>query len=311
MRIDDAKKIIREAIAEIKELMRQDKWREAHRACLEILRFDPENVKIIRLKHKIENAVKKINRDAIVQDIRNLDPLWKEKKYEELLGYLKKLQPYAVDFPKISTLIIKATKAYKRQLLTLQEDFLKQEIKRISDMGAEGKYAEAVKSADKLLSQQFDDQRIRNLLAKLKNDWIESELQQNRGLTDSEKYEDILLFYQGLVHIDGKSEKIKRLIENVKRKYQVFRIQQRRELIYKQLEKIKTLFQMGRFEQVMALTEEILDVDPQNKEARFFLKKASKKAEKMLDKTILIQMKSARTQLKSEMKANRKNFTRI
>lgn len=311
MRPEEAKKVVKDAIDEIKGFMRVQKWKEAHRACLEILRFDPENIKIIRLKNKIEKAVRKINRSSIEQDLRNLQPLWKEKKYEELLEYLKKLQPFAVDVPKISGLIIKAGKEYKKQLIAQQEQYIEQEIKEINALSEALKFAEAVKAADKLLSAQFDEARIRSLLRRLKKDWIEYELQRNIGLTDGEKYEDILLFYQGLLHIDGKSEKVKKLIEITKKKYQIYRVQQRRELIYKQMEKIKTLYQMGRYEQVMDLTEEILGVDPQNKEAKFYLVKAGRKAGKTLDREIFRQMKNARARLKADMKVNRKNVTRI
>jgi len=311
MKADEAKKIIKEAIGEIRGLMRQEKWKEAHRACLEILRFDPENIKIIRLKNKIEKAVKKINRGSIEQDLKNLEPLWKEKKYQELLEYLKKLQPYAVDVPKISGLIIKAGKEYQKQLLAEQEQYLQQELKQINDLAAASKFADAVKAADKLLALHLDEEKIREVLKTLKRDWIEYELRQNQGLTGGEKYEDILLFYQGLLHIDGKSDKIKKLIGVTKKKYQVYRVQQKRELIYKQLEKIKTLYQMGRYEQVMELTEEILGIDPLNKEAKFYLVKAGRKAEKTLDREIFLQMKNARSQLKSEMRLNRKNVTRI
>ena len=311
MRTDEAKKMVKEAIGEIKDLIKQEKWKDAHRACLEILRFDPENIKIIRLKNKIEKAVRKINRGSIEQDLRNLEPLWKEKKYQELLEYLKKLQPYAADVPKISGLIIKAGKEYQKQLLSQQKQYLQQELKEINDLAAATKYADAVKTADKLLALQLDEEKIREVLKKLKSDWIASELQQNQALTGGEKYEDILLFYQGLLHIDGKSDRVKKLIDTTKKKYQVYRVQQKRELIYKQLEKIKTLYQMGRYEQVMDLTEEIVSIDPSNKEAKFYLAKAGKKAEKALDREIFLQMKNARSQLKAEMKLNRKNVTRI
>jgi hypothetical protein len=123
-----------EAIKTIKQLMKEEKWLEAHRACLEVLRFDPENLKIIHLKMKIEEKVKKINKNAIKNDIKKLQPLWPQHKYEELLMNLKKLEPYLPDYPALKPLILKATKKYEEQLRGRQQDTYQSETKRIGEL---------------------------------------------------------------------------------------------------------------------------------------------------------------------------------
>ncbi len=308
---DEAKTLLREAMVRINGLMAQEKWKEAHRACLEILRFDPENVKIIRLKNKIEKIVKKINVKSIREDIIKLDPLWREKKYGELLEYLKKLEPYVIDYPKIRTLIIKAQKAYKWQLLDEQEKEFLQEMEKIKKLAAESKYQEAVRLAEKLRILRLHEDQLISFLNNVRKEWIDHELQQNRGLTDSEKYEDILLFYQGLLRIDSRSAKVKNLMEKTKKTYQMYKIEQKREFIYKELDKIKTLFQLKRYVPVIEVAESLLEIDPFNKEARFYYDKAKYKSERISSREIYKQMKSARKQIKQEMKKNRKSIVRL
>jgi hypothetical protein len=93
----EKKGTLKGAYDKIKTLMEEERWQEAHRACIELLRFDPDNIKTIRLKNKIEKNVKNINVKAIEDDLESLKPLWKEKKYKEILEHLKGLEPYIND----------------------------------------------------------------------------------------------------------------------------------------------------------------------------------------------------------------------
>jgi hypothetical protein len=308
---DEAKKIIRDAMDHINALMAMEKWKDAHRACLEILRFDPENIRVIRIKNRIERIVRKINIKTLKDDVAKLDPLWKEKNYESLVEHLKKLAPYAIDYPKIRNLYILAQKKYNGQLLERQEQYISGELDHLRTLSTEHKYEEAVRLAEKLRTYRTNEAQIRDELKKLKKQWIDHEILAQKALTDSERYEDILLFYQGLLRIDSKCEKVKKLMEKTKKTYQAYKIRQKREFIYKQMDKMKTLFQLKRYEQVMNLAEELLEIDPLNKEARFYYRKAKSKAEKLADKEIFKQMKKSRDEIKDEMKKDRSGVVRM
>jgi len=308
---DEAKKIIKDAMDRINALISMEKWKEAHRACLEILRFDPENIKVIRIKNKIEKIVRKINIKTLKDDVAKLDHLWKEKNYESLLENLKKLEPYAIDYPNIRKLYILAQKKYNSQLLERQEQYIHDELLHMNALAVESKYDEAVKLGEKLRAFRIKEDKIINILKSLRKQWIEHEIVTHRGLTDSEKYEDILLFYQGLLRIDSKYEKVRKLMERAKKSYQTYKIQQKREFIYKQMDKIKTLFQLKRYEQVMNMTEELLEIDPLNKESRFFFKKAKRKAEAIADREIYKQMKKSRGEIRNEMLNDKSNVVKM
>ena len=50
---------LREAVEQIKLLIDEEKLQEAYRACLEILRYDPENIHVIHLKIKLKEVWEK------------------------------------------------------------------------------------------------------------------------------------------------------------------------------------------------------------------------------------------------------------
>jgi len=308
---EEARQILKDAMDRINALIMQEKWLEAHRACLEILRFDPENIKIIRLKNKIEKNVKKVNQKAIQQDLDNLKPLWDEKRYEELLKQLKKLEPYKVDYPPLENIILKAQGLYKAQFGEQQKEYIQQEMAEIKKLNSAGNHQEAIRRAEKLRTLALNEAEIKKLITEIRLRWVDSEISNNKSLLDSERFEDILIFCQGLYRIDSKSAKVKKLIEDKKKQYQNYKIQQKRDIIYKAIERIKTLYQLKKYTACMDTAQEIIDIDASNKEALTYFKKAKKRAEKLRDKELYKQMKALSKQEKQEYKKNKKAYIKI
>lgn len=308
---EDIKQVLNDAYGKIQSLIDQDQLLEAHRACLEVLQFDPDNIRVIRFKNKIERRVKNINIDAIKEDLKNLQPLWNEKKYEEYLVHLKELEPYIGDYPSLKNIILKAQAAYQRAVKVKQEAYYRSEMEEIKKQIQEQKFPEAVRAAEKLRILNLHDKEIKGLIGKMKQEWIESELKKNKALLESKKYEDILLFYQNLLRIDGKSIKLKKLIQRTKDKYTVYRIEEKRDLLYKELEKMKTFYQLQKFQRTIETARGILNIDPKNREARLFYRKAKHKALRSTDRELMVQMKAAQKQMKEEYKQDKKTFVRI
>lgn len=311
MSSDQVQQVLKQAYDKIQSLMTENRWLEAHRACLEVLQFDPDNIRIIRFKNIIEKKVKNINKNAIKEDLKNLQSLWKEEKYEEYLRHLKELEPYIIDYPPLKDIILKAQSVYQKQVRKQQEAYYRSTIADIQKLMQEQKFQEALRDAEKLRILNVQEKELKNFIAKIRTDWVEMELKKNKHLLESQKYEDILLFYQNLLRIDSKSQKLKKLIESTKNKYMVFRIQEKRELIYKGLEKMKTLYQLQKYQRTMEAAKEILNIDPQNKEARKFFVKAEYKMARSIDKELLIQMRSAQKQMKEQYKKTKKDIIKI
>jgi len=308
---EEAKQILQEAMDRINALIIQEKWQEAHRACLEILRFDPENIKIIRLKNRIEKNVKIVNQKAIKQDLDNLKPLWQEKKYEELLKHLKKLEPYIIDYPPLENIILKARNLYKVQVGEHQKEYVQQELAEIKKLNSSGNFPEAIRRAEKLRTLALNESEIKKLITDIRLRWIDGEISNNKSLLESEKFEDILIFCQGLYRIDSKSAKVKKLMDDKKTQYQNYKIQQKRDIIYKVIEQVKTLYQLKKYTACMDMAQEIIDIDSTNKEALSFFRKAKKHAEKLRDRELQKQMKALSKQEKEEYKKNKKAYIKI
>lgn len=204
---DESQIVLSEALQRIKNLINQEKWLDAHRACLEILRFDPENLKIIRLKNKIEKQVKKINIQAIKQDLKNIQPLWKEKKYDELLEHLKELEPYRRDYKPLDDFIKKVQKAYIAEVGEQRKEYFSDELKHIDILLKEHKYQEAIRTAQKLRITNVNNAEVKKKVTEIKKEWVDHELKTNGKLLNSDKFEDALL----------KAQQIKKLIQTLQK----------------------------------------------------------------------------------------------
>ena len=308
---DQAKQMMKEAYERITALISEEKWRDAHRACLEILRFDPDNIKIIRLKTRIEKTVQKVNRKAIRDDLDKLDPLWKEKRYEELLTHLKDLEPYVIDYPELKNIIIKAENGYKKQVSGQQEGYYQTERNNIKKLMEQKDYQEGLRTAEKLRTLGLHEEEMKKIIKDIRKNWIQEEIDKSQSLLDSEKYEDILLFYQGLLRIDSKSEMVKKRIESVKKVYEKHKIELKRETLYKNFEKMRTFFQLKKYEKALEVAQENLAIDPYNKNILKFIKKAKGKEEIAVFKELARQIKASHRQMKEERKKNKGAFVKL
>lgn len=302
---------LREATLQIKLFISEEKLQEAYRACLEILRYDPENIHVIRLKNKIEKKVKKINRKSVKADLAKLKPLWREKKYEELFMNLKKLESFLPDYPHLKTILLRAKKRYDKQFNHRQKRFYHDEIKRIYQLIIDKKFQDAILVNEKLQTLKIHGEALKKLLLYTRQKWIDDELEQNKILLQGEKYEDMLLFLQKLLKIDPNNLRLRHLIEGKKNQYQRYRIDEKREFIYASLEKIRTLYLRKKYEKTVDAAEEILNVDPKNKEANFFWKRALRKTRRLIQKECCALLIEARRALWEEYRKNRNEFTRI
>ncbi len=307
----DPKKSLDDLYNTIYQLIQEEKWAEAHRACLEILNCDPENIKVIRLKNKIEKEVHLINRNAVKEDLKTLEPLWKEEKYEELLLHLKKLTPYVNDYPDLTSVIKKAENLYAAQLSKQQQSVWQEEVKHIEQLIAEKQFPQALENTEKIRKYLLDPELYHNLIVKIKKAWIDDELSKNNALLSSNKYEDIEFFYQSLLQIDPTSKKLHDLFAAAKKHAQQLNIEEKRDFIYKGLEEIRTLLQLKKYEKVVRGAEEILAIDPLNAEAQKFSKNAKKKIEKERDEALIKQMESAQKETLKAYQKDKEGFIKI
>jgi tetratricopeptide (TPR) repeat protein len=308
---NDSKILLTTAIGKIKTLMAQDKFVEAHRGCLEILRFDPDNIAAIKIKKKIEAIVKRKNIESLKEDIKNLKPLLEQKKYEELLEHLKSLEPFINDYSPLKHFIIKAQKAYRKDIKHEQERYYEVQVGLIKKLIKEKDYEPALKKAESLQKAEIKLEKTTALMKSIRKQWIESELQSHSQFLKSEKYEDILLFLQKLKGISGKNKKLNNLIIKFKKANSVHNIEKKKDFIFTGTEKIKTLLQLKKYDKAALAAKEILDIDPANKQVRKMFLSANRSEIRRMNKALLKQMSDSTKELKKSYKEEPKKFIKI
>lgn len=309
--MDESKIIIDTAIGKIKNLMAEEKYVEAHKGCLEILRFDPDNIKVIKLKNKIEKVVKTININAIKEDIRNLKPLLEAKNFDELFLHLKQLEPYLNQYGPLRKFIIHSQNEYKKEVIAKQATYLKQQKKEIELLRAQKKYSEAIEIAQKIFKENIERKKMQSLVNKLKEEWINYELEKGKTFLETDKYEDILLWLQKLKQISGQNKRLNSLIERSKKRQKQFIVDQKKDFIFTGKEKLKTLMQLKKFDKAALAAQEILDIDPTNEDVRKLFIQATKKEMIKINKLLIKQMKDARNKISTEYRNNKDKYVKI
>ncbi|MBD3328410.1 hypothetical protein GF340_03840 [Candidatus Peregrinibacteria bacterium] len=299
MSTSQVKEYLKEMRDKVKSLIKQEKWQDAHKLCIQILNNDPDNIAFIRLKNRIEKKVQKINVKAIKNDMALLKPLYREKKYEELLENLKELEPYIQFYPPLKKFIIKVQQKYSENVHNKQKHYYEDQVKHIKELIEKKQFQKAIRDAQKLRILKVKEDELKKLIDDLRTKWIDHELAKNKELLSSDKYEDILLKLHKIAKIDHSNAKLKRLIEQFKKKNAKHNIESRKEFLHEGFAKLKQLMKKKKYVTAQKVAREIIDIKPKSRKAHHYLKKAQRKSSKSSEKMIYKQMADSRKKLKS------------
>jgi hypothetical protein len=271
---------------QIKLLINQEEWQKAYQLCNEILRVTPDNPRFIKLRDKIELAVREINRKSIKSELKSLESLLANQQYELYLEKIGPLQAYIQDFPEIKSLILKATSLLNKQYQQNKIDFLNGQIQQVQSLVQEKKFPDAVLLLEQLDKATKTDPKIKNLLTETKNQWIDSLINENQTLIESSKFEDIILLLLKIEKINPEYLKIKNLIQTVKKRYKDHKIENKKDFIFKTLEEVNVLIIKKKYDKAHELNKKILNIDPDNTAALQYRKFLLKKIHKLTDKEL-------------------------
>lgn len=271
----------------VQELTEKEKWAEAYKLCNQILELDPENSSFIKLKKHIEAEVERKNQQSIENELKNLEPLLKEEKYEDYLRQISPLQSYVDQFPIIGEKIIQAQKLMGKQYEDRRDQALEEINNEIRQKKENLNFEKIFQNLDQLEKINIDKAKLAEVRSKAANIWINKLIKENTGLINSEKFEDIIVFLLKIQKIDPQNHQINSLIQRTKEKYQSYKIENKKDYIFKTLEEIKTLYIKKSYDKAMELAERVLNIDDKNEAAKTYLEKALKKANKESDRQIL------------------------
>ncbi len=265
---------------QVKADIAAENWAAAYKICNQILGYDPENATFLKLRNQIEHEVKLINQRSIHAELAKLEELLKTHQYEEYLRKIAPLQTYVGDFPEIGTKILQAKKLLDQEFQARKDQALADISKEIKEQGDNLDIPLTLQKLDQLYKLNINQELVLNLQKKVKKTWINLQIKRNQGLLNSQKYEDMIIFLLKLKKIEPGNPQVLSLIKKVKNQYQLQKIENKKDFIFKTIEEIKTLFITQKYDKSMELAERVLYIDPKNILANKYLKKARIKADK-------------------------------
>jgi len=213
--------------------------------------------------------------------------------------------------PPLQKFIFKAQKSLRKELIVKHRKDFDDGISEMKELIENNDFARAMLLSQKLRKMKMQENKIDTLTKALGKKWIDHELEANKALLQTKKYEDIILFYEKLMHFDSKAYKVKKMLKKVKKEYELYKIDQKRDFIYKQIELLTTQYQLGKYDIALEIAHGILEIDPHNRKVRSIFRKANSRAKSKLDKQIIKQIKKAHKDLKEDYKKNRKDFIKL
>jgi|GEM_PF-5045078 len=271
---------LRELEQQIKSLITEEKWFEAYKLCNQILSYDPENSSLLKFKKRIEKEVQLLNQRSIQQELQKLEVYLNNHQYEEYLRNISPLQTYINDFPEIGQKILQAKKLLDKEYNQRKNQALQEIQDQIKNQGDNLDFETTLQKLEQINKLDANSRKVKSLQAQLRNKYINTQLHQNQQLLKSHLFQDIIVFLLKLKKVDSKNRKITTLIEKVKAQYQIEKIENKKDFIFKTLEEVKILFITKKFDLSIELCERILSIDPKNQMAQNYLLKSETKAAK-------------------------------
>lgn len=302
---------LKEIEQQVKILIASEKWAQAHQICLQILQYDPENSTFLKFKTSIEKAVNQINQKAIREELKKLDPLLHNKQYESYLQQIAPLQNYIKDYPEISKKILLAQQLLEQSY----QEKVQQAVEEVQQIFLKNKnhldFENLRQQLNYLHKQNPHEKSIPQLLDKITKQHIKNELQQQKPLLESNHFEDIIIFLLRLQKLAPNNNTLKNQIEKIKQRYQIEKVENQRDFIFKTLEEAKLLFIRKKYDLCMELCERVLSIDPRNPAAITYLQKSTNKASQASENLIITQLLANYKNFPQSRNYQEKNYIRI
>jgi len=302
---------LRDYEEQVKKCITEENWTEAYQICNKILSYDPENTTFIRYRNRIEKEVKNINLKALRYEIQQLDHYLKEENYEQYLKEIAPLQIYVTDYPEIGDRIVSAKKLLDKQFATRRNQAFKEIEDEIKAKGDKLDYLMTLQKLDNLYKMDIRKKDVLALAKTVKGNYIRQQLKINEGLIQSNRFEDIIIFLLKLKRIDADNPQVNSVIDKIKNEYQRYKIETKKDFIFKTLEEIKTLYITKKYELCLQLCERVLEIDPTNPVARQTYDKALIKADRQSMKFIVEDILKDYQSFKTTPAFKNKNYIRL
>lgn len=294
----------------INSLLSEKKFKEAYELCNEYIRQYPDEGPLKKLRSHIEDEVESENQAIINKKLSELEPLWKEEKYESILRGLREIRVIRPNDRKINKLYTQAQRAYLEQVEKLKKTFYDKQEVRLTEVLTNN----PEELLDELLDLENENQGnvdIQKLSQEFKDKLINKKVKEKSELLQSGKFEAIEHFIDQLRKIDPKSPKIEEVINYTKQNQHLSQRSEKEEFIYKGEKHLDTLMKLNKFDKAILVAKEILSLNPHDNFAKKILEKAKSKYFDQSRETVIDQIISGLPQLKEEYKSQSGQFIKL
>lgn len=301
---------IQQATRNIELLMASKKYQEALNLCNAISSRYPDNKEFRRLIIDIERNTAAANEEMIDNKIEELEPLWENEKYQEILNGLKYLLRYSPQHQKLQKLYKKAQGLYTEQINDLKKHFKKEQTEKLERLLEDN----PEKLVDELYSLERNNPGNPDVIAitkKFREQLVHKKINDKKELIYSDKYDVIEEFIENLKKIDGRNTEIIKLEKLVKQRKVDNFMEQKKEYIYKGENYIGTLIRLKKYAEAIKVAQELLTVDKEDKEALRLLEKAKKLYFYQTGDQTIGMIEKDSEKLKIEYQSSKTNFVKI
>ncbi|MFA7685596.1 MAG: hypothetical protein WCX95_02250 [Candidatus Gracilibacteria bacterium] len=301
---------IQQARRNIDLLMASKKYQEALNLCNAISSRYPDDRDFKKMTITIQDEAEKANESMIDTKLEEMDPLWDQEKYQEILNGIKYLLRYSPNHKKLQNLYKKAQELYTKQITTLKKQFQKEQSEKLE------RFLE--NDPEKLINELYTLERTNpgntDVMAMTKifrEKLVSKRIAEKKDLIYSDKYDVIETFIESLKKIDEKNTEITKLEKLIKQRKVDNFMEQRKEFVYKGENYLGTLIRLKKYAEAIKVAQELLTIDKNDKEVLSLFEKAKDLYFKQTrDQTVLAIEKNS-TNLKAEYQASKENFIKI
>lgn len=302
---------LNQEIHRIKELVSNQRLKEAYTACNKLLLNFPESGKAHKLQKRIEKIVFKQNVASVKKDLKKIKPLWGQHKYGELVKNLQALQRYVPGYAPVEKQLFQAKKLYNKYHKKEQKDALKQYIKTIGEKMQKEEYEEAITFSKQVLHKIPDNEQAAFLLNKAKRLFVKKKINDNKHFLEGNDFEKIQKFLHGLLEFNPNSNQVNEMLKKARKREKLTLEMDKKEFAFKSYENIMVLYKKKKYDKVVEALHELLAVEPDNLKYLELLSKAKKKFSKQLNREVISKIFNLQEKYKTNRKNHPKEFVRI
>lgn len=287
---------------EIESLLADKKFSEALQLCNQYSVRFADNSEIIKLKRKVLEASQKHNHEFIESKIKETKIDYRNKNYEKVLKVLIPLFKIAKNDKELRSYFEKIKEEYEQQNKENLDKYIKEKESQLRRLFSNKD--QFILEAAKLEKENYKNKVVRELITKLRNDFIEKEINDNKELLKSDKYEIIKNIIKSLRRIEYENQLITNLEKEIKKRKYDFAVEEKAEYIYKGEQFLDTLIKLKKYDKALIVALEILEIDPNNKIVQKIYNKIEKNLFNQIRNETVEKIISDQKNLKEEFKKN-------